>query len=259
MNKLSKEELEARKLAADQRRMEMLLAQGGDDLEADLDEAQRDNLLRKSGSLQVPKIKGLQGAAARSAYVLGDNGQYERIIRKRKRKSGDQLKSLMREFDRNPNWSKETLLEVSRKTGLSEAQVYKWGWDQKRKKYGPELAALMMPPFESMGSGDNAAYHYEMMKEAALDGEVDYQDEDEEEVHDQGPNKENMPPEELSSKARLFGNPTPFPNEALLEKLSNKLAQEEEESLNQNHRLLGTDHISIKLPVGSSGPVFKID
>jgi hypothetical protein len=27
----------------------------------------------------------------------------------------------MREFDRNPNWSKETLLEVSRKTGLSEA------------------------------------------------------------------------------------------------------------------------------------------
>lgn len=53
----------------------------------------------------------------------------------------------MREFERNPNWSKETLLEVSRKTGLSEAQVYKWGWDQKRKKYGPEAAALMMPQF----------------------------------------------------------------------------------------------------------------
>lgn len=84
----------------------------------------------------------------------------------------------MREFDRNPNWSKETLLEVSRKTGLSEAQVYKWGWDQKRKKYGPELAALMMPPFESLGgqdhpflgmegaSCDQLAYHYKMMKEA---------------------------------------------------------------------------------------------
>lgn len=56
----------------------------------------------------------------------------------------------MREFEKNPNWSKETLLDVSRKTGLSEAQVYKWGWDQKRKKYGPEIAALMMPPFESM-------------------------------------------------------------------------------------------------------------
>lgn len=52
----------------------------------------------------------------------------------------------MREFERNPNWTKETLLEVSKKTGLSEAQVYKWGWDQKRKTYGPEEAALMMPP-----------------------------------------------------------------------------------------------------------------
>jgi hypothetical protein len=29
--------------------------------------------------------------------------------------------------------------------------------------------------------------------------------------------------------ARLYGNPTPFPNEALLEKLSNKLAQEDKE------------------------------
>ncbi len=66
------------------------------------------------------------------------------MIRKRKRKSGEQLKALVREFDRNPNWTKDTLLEVSRKTGLSEAQVYKWGWDQKRKKYGPEAAALMM-------------------------------------------------------------------------------------------------------------------
>ncbi len=53
--------------------------------------------------------------------MLSENGVYERIIRKRKRKSGDQLKTLMREFDRNPNWSKDTLLEVSRKTGLSEA------------------------------------------------------------------------------------------------------------------------------------------
>lgn len=84
----------------------------------------------------------------------------------------------MREFERNPNWSKETLLEVSRKTGLSEAQVYKWGWDQKRKKYGPELAALMMPGFEEyegMGGSlkldgehgeDLQAFHLQMLKEA---------------------------------------------------------------------------------------------
>lgn len=127
---------------------------------------------------------------------MGENGVYERIIRKRKRKSGDQLKTLMREFDRNPNWSKDTLLEVSRKTGLSEAQVYKWGWDQKRKKYGPEIAALMMngqfegfpPGFELQGDDD---FHKKMMFEAGEDDDSDgidgfeddaQQFEDEEEV-----------------------------------------------------------------------------
>jgi hypothetical protein len=52
-----------------------------------------------------------------------------RMVRKRKRKSSDQLKILMREFERNQNWTKDTMLDVSKKTGLSEAQVYKWGWD----------------------------------------------------------------------------------------------------------------------------------
>lgn len=95
------------------------------------------------------------------------------------------MKTLMREFDRNPNWSKDTLLEVSRKTGLSEAQVYKWGWDQKRKKYGPEIAALMMngqfegfpPGFELEGGED---FHKKMMFEAGdeddSDGIDDFED-----------------------------------------------------------------------------------
>lgn len=57
----------------------------------------------------------------------------KKIIRRRKRKSYEQLQMLVREFQANPDWSKENMQEVSRKTGLSEAQVYKWGWDQKRK------------------------------------------------------------------------------------------------------------------------------
>ena len=61
------------------------------------------------------------------------------------------MKILMREFEKNPNWSKETLLEVSKKTGLSEAQVYKWGWDQKRKTFGDQ-AVMMMPPFGQFSS-----------------------------------------------------------------------------------------------------------
>jgi hypothetical protein len=59
-----------------------------------------------------------------------------------------------------------------------------------------------------------------MLKEAREDDEEDSGDSDEEEEK-QG---KMVTEQNLSMKARLFGNPTPFPNEALLEKLSNKLA-----------------------------------
>lgn len=76
-----------------------------------------------SESLAKPHCssENLKALKKQQARYEGDSSNNERIIRKRKRKSTDQLKILMREFDRNPNWSKETLLEVSRKTGLSEA------------------------------------------------------------------------------------------------------------------------------------------
>lgn len=47
------------------------------------------------------------------------------------------------EFENNPHWSKETLLMIAIKTGLSDCQVYKWGWDMKRKKYGAVEAERM--------------------------------------------------------------------------------------------------------------------
>lgn len=37
------------------------------------------------------------------------------------------------EFTRDPEWTKERLVDLSKLTGLSEAQIYKWGWDQRRK------------------------------------------------------------------------------------------------------------------------------
>jgi len=64
-----------------------------------------------------------------------ENGK--KIIRRRKRKTYEQLQTLIREFQANPEWSKDNMQEVSEKTGLSEAQVYKWGWDQKRKMNDP--------------------------------------------------------------------------------------------------------------------------
>ena len=44
-------------------------------------------------------------------------------IRKRKRKSNQQLKVLQAEFERDGFWSKDKILHVSRTTGLSESQV----------------------------------------------------------------------------------------------------------------------------------------
>jgi hypothetical protein len=81
----------------------------------------------------------------------------------------------------------------------------------------------MMPPFEGLGSDEDAAFHFEMMKNAARDDEDDGEDDDEE-LSMKLPESSARSNQGLSNKARLFGNPTPFPNEALLEKLSNKLA-----------------------------------
>lgn len=80
----------------------------------------------------------------RRGYMFNEaNGQMERVIRKRKRKSVNQLEELALAFDTDPHWSKETLFQIATKTSLTEAQVYKWGWDQKRKKYGVAEAERM--------------------------------------------------------------------------------------------------------------------
>ena len=52
---------------------------------------------------------------------------------KRNRKSNGQINFLREEFFNNPSWSKDQVQYISRKTGLSEAQVYKWGWDFRKK------------------------------------------------------------------------------------------------------------------------------
>ena len=86
----------------------------------------------------------------------------ERIIRKRKRKNADQLEILNGEFDRDPHWSKERLCAISSLTGLSEGQVYKWGWDQKRKKFGVQEAERMRQIEHQMDQA-NAARRQQFM------------------------------------------------------------------------------------------------
>lgn len=54
-------------------------------------------------------------------------------VRKRKRKSTQQLKILKVEFEKDDAWDKEKIMNVAKITGLTESQVYKWCWDQKKK------------------------------------------------------------------------------------------------------------------------------
>lgn len=54
-------------------------------------------------------------------------------VRKRRRKTSHQLRILKEEFTKNSNWTKDQITHIANTTGLSESQVYKWCWDQKKK------------------------------------------------------------------------------------------------------------------------------
>jgi hypothetical protein len=41
-------------------------------------------------------------------------------------------------FSQNREWTKEEVSTLSNKTGLTESQVYKWAWDQKKKFTDPD-------------------------------------------------------------------------------------------------------------------------
>jgi Homeodomain len=56
-----------------------------------------------------------------------------KTTKKRKRKSQNQLEILAAEFEICNEWDKEKISSLSKKTGLSEGQIYKWSWDQKKK------------------------------------------------------------------------------------------------------------------------------
>ena len=48
----------------------------------------------------------------------------------------NQLRTLQEEFEKRADWGKDQVSYLANMTGLSEAQVYKWGWDQKKKQQG---------------------------------------------------------------------------------------------------------------------------
>ncbi len=53
---------------------------------------------------------------------------------KRRRKTTEQLAALREAYRKYPQWNKPAVHRVAKQTGLSIPQVYKWGWDQRRKQ-----------------------------------------------------------------------------------------------------------------------------
>ena len=75
--------------------------------------------------------------------------QFKPTSLKRNRKSSEQLQLLLKEYEKEPVWSKEFILELSKVTGLTTAQIYKWSWDQKKKT---QQADRNRTPYASLSS-----------------------------------------------------------------------------------------------------------
>ena len=58
---------------------------------------------------------------------------------KRMRKSVYQVKILKKEYNFNSSWTKEDMLDVGKKSGLTHYQVYKWYWEQKKSNDKPKF------------------------------------------------------------------------------------------------------------------------
>jgi transposase-like protein len=56
------------------------------------------------------------------------------LLGKRKRKSERDLSYLRAELKKEFLWSREKIEEVAQRLNMNETQVYKWWWDQTRKR-----------------------------------------------------------------------------------------------------------------------------
>ena len=52
---------------------------------------------------------------------------------RRMRKNSDQMTILTEYFNRNPNWSFATKMEIASQIDMTPNQVSKWNWDQRKK------------------------------------------------------------------------------------------------------------------------------
>ena len=62
------------------------------------------------------------------------------------KKVGPQVDTLKHHFDCNPDWNKAFMRILADQTGLKVAQIYKWNWDQKRRRGAVEEDSEALHP-----------------------------------------------------------------------------------------------------------------
>jgi hypothetical protein len=97
--------------------------------------------------------------------------------------------------------------------------VYKWGWDQKRKKYGPEAAALMMAGCSGFANS-SSTYNNKQPQPISFSNSRDFN-------HDISNGSSTSLVAEYKNNNFPGLNSTPFPNDIQLEQLSNQLQKED--------------------------------
>lgn len=64
-------------------------------------------------------------------YKLLPNGK--RVMN---RLNSGQISSLHNEYDRDPDWSKQKMIQIASRLNITVAKVYKWNWQQKKRFQG---------------------------------------------------------------------------------------------------------------------------
>ena len=77
---------------------------------------------------------------------------------RRARKTNTQMLVLETEFARNPVWSRSFMRKLGAQLDLSEAQIYKWNWDQRKKFMSEEQRVAEM--FGSRSAFDSLSFHF---------------------------------------------------------------------------------------------------
>eukprot|EP00826_Nyctotherus_ovalis_P015731 TRINITY_DN1449_c0_g1_i4.p1 TRINITY_DN1449_c0_g1~~TRINITY_DN1449_c0_g1_i4.p1 ORF type:complete len:150 (+),score=38.77 TRINITY_DN1449_c0_g1_i4:115-564(+) len=77
----------------------------------------------------IDKLNAIMESTKKKAKAMRNEVKY-----KRRRKTKEQLKVLNEEVEKREHISNKRIEEISKETGLTKLQVYKWYWDLKHKQ-----------------------------------------------------------------------------------------------------------------------------